>query len=547
MLQKFFTFLKNSLPSRNRTGDINEATIGENAKIDQFAQGRNILQVKIGAFVLPVRTLLALVALALVIAVAVWWIVTPGQMPPGQAAANVAIVQFGAEDANGSLADSAQGTYLAQWLYNRLNQELADIPNAARPNFWYLATGFDPLSFFQKHTTAPVRNELDAKRVAQQVNARIVIYGNLVRGQTLESFVPEFNIEQQAGEADELSGSQQLGQPIPIPTPLNDEYLRQTLQPLGRALVWFSRGLQNDLNGRYDLAYTVLRQGEDQLKDWDENQGKEVLYYFIGREALFMANCEQDAALEFKQPGASATDQALNEAEKYFSLAQGIAQRNGRTYARATFGLGQVAFQRAQRVLIPPGSTTVGQCRITIPSPGTPLACPARTVPPDDAATIAEATKQINAAIGLFDQAKAELPNPAPPRLDAKVRAVRATADTFLGLLEFVKQNEAGADAPLQKAVNALQPLTQSTPPDDRRTLANVYLALGNALWLDASAQLAKNDPAQAKAQAQAALNTYDACVKMIPADEPDAFLRVLLSNCSCARPEVQKMLEGLK
>lgn len=547
MLQKFLIFLKNSLPQRNRAGDINEATIGENARIDQFAQGSNILQVKIGAFVFPVRTLLALVAVAVLLAVGVWWIVTPGQMPPGQAAANVAIVQFGAQDANGNVTDSAQGTYLARWLYNRLAEELADIPNAARPNYWYLATSFDLPSLFQKRTTAVVRNDEDAKRVAQQVNARIVIYGNLVRGQTLESFVPQFYVEQQAGEADELSGTQQLGQPIPIPTPVNDEYLKQTLQPIGRALVWFSRGLQNDLNGRYDLAYQVLRQGEEQLTDWDENQGKEVLYYFIGREALFMANCEQDAALEFKAETQSATVQALDKAAEYFTRAQGIAERNGRTYARATFGLGQVAFQRAQRELIPPGSTTVGQCRITIPPPGTPLACPARTVPPDDADTVARANKQIDQAIALFEQAQKELPNDAPPRLTARVRAVRATADTFLGLLEFIKRNEAGADPLLQKAASALQPLTQTTPPDDVRTLANVYLALGNAQWLDASSQLAKNDTPQAKAQAQAALNAYTACEKLIPNDEPDAFLRVLLPNCSCARMEVQKMLDGLK
>lgn len=528
---------------------MNTATIGDNVTIDQFAQGSNILQLKIGTVNLPVRTLFALLFVILGIAVAVWWVVTPSQMPPGQAAANVAIVQFGMEDANGQVTNSTQGTYLANWLNNRLNLELEDMPTDVRPRFWYLATGFDPVALFHKQTTAPVHNDADAKRVAQQVNAQIVIYGNLEPGQSTESFVPQFYVQQKEGEADELSGSQQLGQPIPIPPQLNDEYLRQNLQPIGRALVWFSRGLQNDLNGRYDLAYQVFKQGEANLTDWDKNQGKEVLYYFIGREALFLANCESDAGLVFKPAdGGSAVDLALNAANDNFKTAQDIAVSNGRTYARATFGLGQVAFQRAQRQFLPPNSSSAGQCRINVPPAGTSVSCPVRSAPVITDARITEATNKIMNAIAAFDQARQELPNPAPSRLDTKLAAARATADTFLGQLEFAKNNPAGADPWLQKAENALLPLTKTTGQDDPRTLGGAYLALGNAQWLDASSQLAKQDSVQAKAQVGAAVQSYTACVNMIPTDAPDVFLRtILLPNCFCARADAQKMLDGLK
>lgn len=548
-MKRFLEFLKQLFPPIQRASDRNVANIGENVQIGQFAQGRNILQFQIGAFVFPVRTLLALVGLAALGAILVWWLVTPGQMPQGGAAANVAIVEFGTRDAQNRVTHSAQGAYLADWLYNRLTLELADLPATTRPQFWHLATSFDLPHLFEKRLTAPIQNDTDTERVAAQVGASIVIYGNLVEGASAEAFVPQLYIAQKKDEADELTGSQQLGQPIPLPNPMNDEYLATYLQPLGRALVWFSRGLQQDLNGRYDLAYQIFTQGEQNLADWDEQQGKEVLYYFIGREALFLANCESDAQIVFKpQANVSGVERALNEAEKNFERARQIAERDGRVYARATFGLAQVAFQRAQRQLIPPEATTAGQCRINISPVSAPLTCPPRTPPNMDAETLKKARGSVSQAITLFDRARAELPQPAPARLDAKFSAARATADTLLGTVELLQQNPAAAKALSQNAAVALQALTQTTPADDRRTRANVYLALGNAYALNGSAQHALQDAPSAVTQFENATRAYDACVNMIPADDPDAFLRaLLLPNCFCARADAQKILDGLK
>ena len=174
------------------TGDINRVNIGEGATVDQLAVGRNIFQSKIniGSLVIPVRFLFVLLVVAAVLAVAVWWIRTDPQMAGGKSASNVAIVQFGQQDANGNITDSAQGAYLSTWLDNRLNSELEDMDAANRPTVWHLATGFDPIHLFQKRTTAPVRTEADAERVATQVNARIVIYGNLVPGQSTAELCP---------------------------------------------------------------------------------------------------------------------------------------------------------------------------------------------------------------------------------------------------------------------------------------------------------------------------------------------------------------------
>lgn len=542
-------FVKDARQEAQRGGDVNVSQVGEGAQVDQLAVGRNILQAKIniGSLVIPVRFLLVLLAVAAALAVAVWWIIIPSQMAEGASASNVAIVQFGEQDANGNVTNSAQGAYLADWLYNRLNSELADIDPANRPTIWHLATGFDPIHLFQKRTTAPVRSDADAERVAKQVNASIVIYGNLVPGTSTSSFVPQFYIEQRAGEADELSGSQQLGQPIPIPTPVNDEYLRTTLQPIGRALVWFSRGLQNDLNGRYDLAYKVLKEGEANLGDWDENQGKEVLYYFIGREALFLANCESDAALIFKPGvGETAVQLALNDAEQNFKRAQDIASRNGRTYARANFGLGQVALQRAQRLLIPAGSANAGQCRINLPTANLP--CPQAAAPPTDPVILQNARTELDRAIALLDQARAELPNPAPSRLDGRISGARANADTLAGQLLLLERNPAAAEPYFQNAASALLRLTQTTPAEDSRTLAVAWLSLGAAQRANGTAFLMQQNAPAAGAALQNAVNSFAACVKMIPSDEPDVFLRSnVLPNCACAQQSTQNMLDTVK
>lgn len=520
---------------------------GGNTTITGDVIGGNKI-INIGAVVVPVRFLVALLVVALLVAVGVWWIVTPGKMPAGNA--NVAIVEFGVKNADGTISNSAQGAYLSQWLYNRLSDSLADLPEDARPTFWHLATGFDLTHLFQKRSiSAPIRSTQDLQKVAEDFNARIVIYGNLDGNQDPTTFTPQIYVAQTKGEADELTGSQQLGQPIPISKTVNDEYLQQNLQPIGRALVWFSRGLNYDLNGRYDIAYQVLKQGQAQLTDWDENQGKEVLYYFIGREALFLGNCESDAQLVFTPQGnTSAVALALNAAEDNFSKAQGIAMRNGRTYARATFGLGQVALQRAQRAILPPGSTTVGQCRINLPTGSGSTACPPSAAPNRDADALKEAHHQIELAIPLLDRAIQELPNPPQGDLDVKVKQVRATADTFLGLLQFLDNKAADAEPFLQSAITALQPLTASAPPEDRRELTNIYLSLGNAQFYSANAQLARGDAAASKMRVQDAINSFSACVKLIPTDEIDAFLRsLMLPNCTCRNADAQKMLEGLK
>jgi hypothetical protein len=547
--QDLTKFVKDARRQAKSGGDVNVVDIDKDARVDQLAVGRNILQAKIniGSLVIPVRFLLVLLGVIAVLAVIVWWITTPGQMPPGGSAANVAIVEFGALDANGNVTTSSQGAYMADWLYNRLSSELEDLPQDQRPTFWHLATGFDPVHLFRKRTTSPIRNDADAERVAEQVGATIVIYGNLVPGQSTESFVPQFFVAQRKGEVDELSGSQQLGQPIPIPNPLSDEYLRINLQPIGRALVWFSRGLQSDLSGRYDEGYKILKQGEEQLTNWDEEQGKEVLYYFIGREALFVANCENDARLLFKPDGGeSAISIALDTADEYFTRARDIAERTGRSYPRAVFGLGQVAFQRAQRHLVPPGASTSGQCRINIT--GDALPCPTPPPPPTDPTTLNRARMELDRAVTLLAEASGDLSDPPPENLLSRIRGAQANALTLGGTLFLLENKLVDAGADLQAAANQFLELARTTPSTDRRTVGGAYLGLGIAQRANGTVRLMQRDLSGGITRLESALNAFGACTSLIAQDEPDTFLRSnIRRNCFCLAESTQDILDSVK
>jgi tetratricopeptide (TPR) repeat protein len=330
---------------------------------------------------------------------------------------------------------------------------------------------------------------------------------------------------------------------------VNDEYLIQNLQPIGRALIWFSRALQNDLNGRYDLAYLILKQGEEALSDWDEAQGKEVLYYFIGREALFLANCEQDASSVFTaMDGTTAVSLALDEAEKNFARAQAIARADNRTYARATSGLGQVALQRAQRKIVPAGSTTVGQCRMNPPPPGVEPRCPPRATASTDPVVLAEATALADQAIQTLDEAIAELPTPAPPRLEARVRAARASALVLKGQIDMVAMNWPSAEQSFMDATSRLAELEGSIPADDRRSRAAAFVQLGAANLGAAAARVAQNDRVGGRQPLADAVAAFDSCTRLIPIDDPDAFLRtIILPNCVCSGVTAQEALDGLK
>lgn len=545
-LNRFIRNLKQKAPPG---GDVNVANIGEGAQVDQIAVGRNILQAKvnIGTLVIPVRFLLALLAVGVISAVVVWWVVTPGKMVAGTGSANIAVVEFAEQDAAGKATNTGQGKYLAEWLYNRLNTELASGTLKPSPVIWHLATGFDPIHVFQKRTTTgPVRTKEDAARVAEQVGADIVVYGVVTPGEKSLTFEPQFYLKDdpKSQETPELAGSQQLGKPIALGLPLTIGALESNVQPLGRIVYWLTRGLSFDLAGHFDSAYEELLKGKPEIDALDEGQGTEVFYYFMGTEALFLGQCETDAAKVFTaQADHSSMEQALDAAETAYNKAVEIQP----AYARAYFGLGQVASQRGQRLMYTPDAKTFGQCRVanvSQPAPNVPIKCPASPPTTQDAARLEQARAALMKAMDYHTQALGLIGSSQEPLLRQRIQTIRAVTELPLAQAFLLSGMTADAQTHLKAGIDSLTQLGSVTNAEqDPRGAALLDFGLASGYFLQGYVRLIQNDPEGFKAQLTQADSSYQMCVN-IARDNPDVYLRERLGpNCTCAQMDLKKAL----
>lgn len=268
---------------------------------------------------------------------------TPSQM---NGDFNIAIAEIGQQGADGSPVTSPDGQQLGRWIFSELQHEIKTLPHQFEVQVWY-----DGPELAAKNVKLGlVADETAAAALAQRVKANLVIYGVLEGGQNPASFVPQFYIKSlqgEAGEMDELKGPFQLGAPIPIPIPLDtgDPVLIASLKPeislRARALRWFTMGFIWDLAGQTLKALETFQQAEQALQDWGEkNEGKEILYYFIGREILFLSRDEQQAQKAF-----DSVETARTTATTYFKK----ALNSNPEYARAYLGLGGVYYQQAQQ------------------------------------------------------------------------------------------------------------------------------------------------------------------------------------------------------
>lgn len=488
-------------------GDVNTVTIGEGARVDQLAVGKNIFQAKIhvGALVIPVRFLLALLVVAAVIALAAWIYFVPTQMPQGTF--NLAIAEFGQRDANGNLTTSTPGKQLSEWLYNKLRIESSGLPADVQLTLWY-----DGMNFLQKRASiGMIRDDQEAEQIARSLNARIILYGNLAANQDVATFTPQFYVRQKEGEADELTGAQQLGKPLPLPTPLNDEYLDLYLKPRGRALVWFARGLSFDLLGRYDTAYRTFLEAEQNLQDWSRDQGKEILYYFIGREALFLGQTDQTARAAF-----DSAEQALTAAEKAYTTAKEI-QPN---YARAYLGLGQVHYQRARNLL---------------------------RGHEQELDALDKVFKELQRALEWFKQGESLVELSPGSRVAEKLAGVKGASLVLMGQTYRLRYDVtrsasdlASADSFAQLAEADLETLARTLDAADARLRAQAFLTLANARFVRADAAATRGDTDASKPLYAAADQDYARCIEIAALQKFDQFLQQeVLPLCIQKRAEI--------
>jgi len=346
----------------------------------------------------------------------------------------------------------------------------------------------------------PAERNKAAQEVAERIGANMVIYGHIAVNEQPPRFIPEFYIAKIRNEADEIVGSQQLGAPVEVKLPLNlyDEQANAFFEgKLGLrvdALVWFTRGLALDLSGRHEEALSVFKQAEteEQLKNWQD--GREILYYFIGREALFLG---------LTQP------QFLTEAETAFKKALELNP----DYARAHIGLGGVYFQRAQ------------------------------TLPPEQRLQ----TDDLNLTIAEYTLAFEHNPDTANDQVKIKAllslgKAYRLQGETYFHAKEY---DPAASlyDLAIAKITEAIKLLD----PTQHRLLAQAYLGLGAAYEGKAYiTRYVKGDQAAGKPLYQEAYTAYTQCITQADAEFYDSQLQEIKTKyCAPYSAEVQKVLNN--
>lgn len=303
---------------------------------------------------------IALAAVALVVVIcsviAVYVSVVPAQMPAGSF--NIAIAEFGALGA-GSVDQPPGGMQLSASVYQRLSGALNALPEAIKvdrqPMVW-----FDGLSPFEKRVTIGVVVGSDdearrdhAARRTKDLNANLLIYGNYTATQegsiTRAELMPEFYIRADSRDADEFTGRQQLGRPITIRLDANgviDSGASSALRTRQEALSRIAIALLYDANGSNDRALEFLKKADVELpkSEWPDQDGRELLYYLIGREALLLSSAQTDEQSALR---------LLDEAAGYFESALAINSQ----YPAAKLAQASTQVQRANWLAKQPFAT----------------------------------------------------------------------------------------------------------------------------------------------------------------------------------------------
>ncbi len=511
-------FIKKAKRDAQRGGDVNVAQVGEGAQVDQIAVGRNILQAKIniGSLVIPVRFIAVLVLLALIAGGIAWYVLTPDKMPASGNSFNIAVADFGTQDAQGNVTSSADASSWSKWMFNTLRDEAQQLPADRKLVIWH-----NSISPWQERAqigviqgkTADERSMAAAKK-AQELGADLIIYGNFSMGQTPALFVPDFYLAKGRDEADEMRGSQEMGKAFPAPAPLDpadpltNEYLNTNLKPRAAALVWFVRGLIADLTGNFEKAYQLFGDGLTQVKDLRDDQGKPVFDYYLGREALFLSQDDNRARAFF-----GSTDTALARAEDGFRA----AIRLDPNYARAYFGLGNTFFQRANLIL-------------TNTAPN----APERAQVP---ALLAQARQYHQQALDLAQNAPGSL-------IDLKSR-VQLGFDDYQEGRNALDENKYGdAEQLLQNALKQLQVGLTDAPTEQHRLRAQIYLGLATTSYKLAEAHAAQDDAPGARQNFNAADKAFDGCILEANALVQDAYLQNLKTTlCESGKQDVKAAL----
>lgn len=505
--------------------DVIITQIGDNAR--NVAVGKYIFQLNIAGRNLAIPIVWIALALLFFVGLTVAYL-TQGYWNPTQMRGdlNVAIADFGVL-ADGRVTPSTMGADLSQAVFDQLVAEIQQFAPAGQTiTLWH-----DSLGPSVKNVTLGVIQGADeaartaaAKALALRINADVVLYGYLSAAEDPEGLVVQFyiNSDTVSNEPDTIIGRHRLGAaiggvlPLSADPPLVKAALKQPLANRTSAIFWLLLALTHSFINEHEQALAILQQAEVQLQQWQPTEGKEVLYYFLGREAFFLHRF--DLALP-------AFTQALQINPNYINARSGLA---GVYYDRA-----QLFFLRGR-----PLSAELQQCVIAGEyDQGAP--------------TLADALADIQRALDNYQQAVDLAPAIATASLIPQLAQMGlGLAQQLQGQALLWSNDMAGADRALDQARRSLQaPLAALGQLERTDYLALTQQGLATVDRLQAHLRLvektnAQNAKDEATAQArqttainllQQALTTANACLAQRTKLAVHPIFTKYVLDCGCA------------
>jgi tetratricopeptide (TPR) repeat protein len=474
---------------REKRGDVVAAYVEEGAR--DVVIGKNI--VKIGTLKIPTLPLLALLAVVVsaLIFVAINFL-GPAKM---DARFNVAVAEIGELGADGRMRPTEEGSLLSKWIFDELVTANGKLPES-NVEIWH-----DSLSLLDKRVklgmvsgSTPEARAEAAGELASKVDADVVIYGYLTPHNSPAELVLEFYVQPRVrGEANVTIGRYQLGDPILVPEnfdptdTLAKEALGTRVTNRAIALFWLLLGLREDLLGRSEEALAIFRQAEGELAQWkDQGEGKEILYFFIGRSALFLGR--------------------YDEAEEALLKALQIDP----SYARAQIVLSGVGFRRVVSLL---------------DNPEEPLT-------EED---MQGAITQVEQAIDGYGKGLELAQASHDPLIEIIARMALAAAYRLQGQNYFWLREDAEAVRFLDLAIDELAPVLEPlAEAQQHRILAQAYESLGAAYLQKAETLHRRGDLAESKPLYAQAQTAYASCIEQGANAPEDDFLRSVIVEESC-------------
>ncbi len=277
-----------------------------------------------------VRAILSLITLVSAVLGLYWGVVPFLARPPRMTGQfNIAVAEFASLDAQNHVARSPAAHDLAESVFTAIDDEVKSLKaSGALQGFNIQVRGPDTTGSI-KGTTGTARAQ-SAVELASTYNMDVIVYGNLAHDTDATSLRPEFYLSSRTLQnAEELVGQYQYGSNVEAlgdvtRNPVLAKGLSESLEARTRALTQFVIGLGYYTIDQFDKAATYF-QAADKTPHWDERDGKDVLYLFMGNTAGQLHD--------------------LTSAQAYYDHALRIDPE----YARARLGAAEVLFQRSHK------------------------------------------------------------------------------------------------------------------------------------------------------------------------------------------------------